>query len=52
MVFLRMHTRRYAMECELETEQNGHPNQPHMARLQEVESGDEIFLGWRHADEQ
>jgi hypothetical protein len=51
LVFLRMHTKRYAMECEIETEHNGHANQPHMARLQEVESGDEIFLGWRHGEE-
>ena len=47
-VFLRLHGKRLLVECTL---QGPHPNQPHMHKIDPVEEGDTVFLGWWHQGE-
>jgi hypothetical protein len=51
LLFVDIDNIRHVFECEIEELQNQHPNQPHMAKLEAAEPGDEIFLGWWHAAE-
>lgn len=51
LIFLQIDGVRHALNCQIPELPGEHPNQPHMARLQPVEGGDEIFIGWYHRGE-
>jgi hypothetical protein len=49
-LFLDFGPIRASFECEIPELPGDHPGQPHMVRIPPLEPGDEIFLGWWHAE--